>query len=345
MRIDRGFLLKELESIINVPSAVGYYDEIHPYLEGKIKELGYEDISYDLKRTLYVSVEGEDNSKTICLGAHLDTIGLMVRNINKDDTLSLRQLGGVNFSSIEGESVFIYTRDGRTYTGMVICKSHSVHVFDDARSLERNEDNMLVILDKLVSSREEVEELGIMHGDTISVEPGYVYTEEGFIKSRHIDDKAAVAALLYALKYFKENNIKPKYKVLMAFPIYEEIGHGGAYVPEEVSEYIAIDIGLIGPQYNGSETKVSICAKDAYSPYDRGLTTKLINLAKEKGIDFCVDIFYRYGTDATAAIRSGNNLLHGAFGMGCINTHGKERCHITSIEETAKLIIAYMLSE
>ena len=41
------------------------------------------------------------------------------------------------------------------------------------------------------------------------------------------------------------NNLKPKYRTLLAFPIYEEIGHGGAYVPEEVEEYVALDIGLI----------------------------------------------------------------------------------------------------
>lgn len=34
---------------------------------------------------------------------------------------------------------------------------------------------------------------------------------------------------------------------LLAFPIYEEIGHGGAYVPKgEAEEYVALDIGLMG---------------------------------------------------------------------------------------------------
>ena len=55
----------------------------------------------------------------------------------------------------------------------------------------------------------------------------------------------------------------------------------GAYVPEEVEEYVALDIGLIGPDYHADEKTVSICAKDNYSPYDRELTTRIINQDKK----------------------------------------------------------------
>ena len=76
----------------------------------------------------------------------------------------------------------------------------------------------------------------------------------------------------------KSQNLAPFYNTLFAFPIFEEIGHGGSYVPSEVSEYVALDIGLIGPDNHGSEKKVSIGASDNYSPYDWELTTKLINV-------------------------------------------------------------------
>lgn len=344
LAIDRSFLIETMKEIINVPSTVSYYDEIHPYLEQKAKMLGYE-VTYDRKRTAYITIDGTDNSKTVCMGAHVDTIGLMVRHINQDGTLAVRELGGVNYQSIEGESVQVHTRDGRSYTGMVICSSHSVHVFDDARSLPRDESTMQVLLDHQVFSAQDVLALGIDHGDIISIDPRFQYTEDGFIKSRHIDDKASAACLLFLMDYMKQHHIKPAYRTLFAFPIYEEINHGGAYVPPEVSEYVALDIALIGPDYHGSEYKVTICAKDNFSPYDRGLTTKLVDLAKDHKLDYCVDIFYRYGTDANAAIRAGNNLYAAAFGMGCMNTHGMERCHISAVEETAKLAFAYLMAE
>ena len=141
--------------LIETPSPVSYYEEIHPLMERLAKKYGYT-LTYDRKRTAYIRVEGEDTTKTVCVGAHLDTIGLMVRHINDNGTLALRNLGGINYNNIEGCSVQVHTRDGNTITGLLACTSHSTHVFDDARSAVREESNMMVILDELVHSSDEV---------------------------------------------------------------------------------------------------------------------------------------------------------------------------------------------
>ena len=152
MNIDKKELVELCEEFINVPSPVSYYEEVGALLEKKAAEFGYE-VTYDRKRTAYITLEGEDNSKTVCLGAHLDTIGLVVRHIDDNGHLIVRQLGGVNYHSMEGEGVTLITRDGRKYRGMVICKSHSVHVFEDARTMPRDEDHMEVILHEDVHSK------------------------------------------------------------------------------------------------------------------------------------------------------------------------------------------------
>lgn len=342
--INRETIERVTRELINTPSPVSYYEEIHPVMEAFAKEFGYT-IEYDRKRTAYIRVEGNDTTKNICVGAHLDTIGLMIRHIAADGTLLLRNLGGINYNNVEGCSVHIHTRDARTYTGLLVCKAHSTHVFDEARGMVREEKNMMVILDEDVHNAHDVRALGIEHGDIISIDPDYHYTEKGYIKSRFIDDKAAVGAVFAVLETMKNETIRPAYTTLFAFPLYEEIGHGGAYLPSEVEEYVALDIGLIGPDHTGSEYKVSICAKDNYTPYDRALTTKLINLAKEHDLQYSVDVFYHYGTDASAAIRAGNNVYAAAFGMGCFASHGMERCHIEAVEETAKLLLAYLQSK
>ena len=344
MNINKEKMEHITKELIETPSPVGYYEQIHPLLERYAQQLGYS-ITYDRKRTAYIKVAGHDHSKTICVGAHLDTIGLMVRHICDDGTLELRNLGGINYNNVEGCCVHIHTRDERTYTGLLVCKAHSTHVFDEARSDVREEKNMMVTLDEHVNSAEDVRALGIEHGDIISIDPDYHYTTQGFIKSRFIDDKAAVAAVLAVLDAMKQEACIPQYDALFAFPLYEEIGHGGAYLPPQVEEYIALDIGLIGPDHTGSEYKVSICAKDNYTPYDRALTSKLITLAKENHIAYSVDVFYHYGTDASAAIRAGNNVYAAAFGMGCFASHGMERCHIDALVETARLLYAYLIAK
>jgi putative aminopeptidase FrvX len=168
-------------------------------------------------------------------------------------------------------------------------------------------------------------------------------TPNGYLKSRFIDDKAAIAACLTMVKYLKEQGLKPAFRTMLAFPYTEEIGFGGTYVPEGVSEYVAIDIGLIGPDYEGSEYKVSICTKDNSTPYDFDLTTRLIHYAEKAGCDYAVDIFYRYGTDGSAAMRGGNNLRAAAFGMAVYCSHGMERTHMDSLRNTMNLLLAYVL--
>ncbi|MBQ3062704.1 MAG: peptidase M42, partial [Clostridia bacterium] len=130
---DPMYTIDTFRRLVNVPSIVGYYVQMNPVIEEMAKELGYS-VTYDHKSTPYITVDGIDNSKTILVGAHLDTIGMVVRRIDKDGMIRVRQVGGVNYNSLEGETVTIYTRDGRAYTGLMACQSHSVHVFDDART-------------------------------------------------------------------------------------------------------------------------------------------------------------------------------------------------------------------
>ena len=339
---DPQFTLDCFREVVSVPSPVGYYVQMNPVIEEIAARFGLS-VTYDNKSTAYITLEGEDNGKTVMIGAHLDTIGMIVRRIDACGTIRVRQLGGINFHSAEGETVTIHTRDGRAYTGLLTAQSHSVHVFDDARDQKRDEDHMMIILDEPVRSSDDVVKLGIHHGDMVSVDPRCEVTPNGYLKSRFIDDKAAVACAFTAIKYLTENGIKPKFRTIFAFPYGEEIGIGGAYIPEGVSEFVAIDIGLIGPDYEGDERKVSICCKDNTAPYDYELTSRLIALAEKKEIGHAVDIFYRYGTDASAALRAGNNLKAGAFGMAVYCSHGRERTHVDGLNATTDLLLAYLL--
>ncbi len=340
--IDRQYLLSCFEKIVSVPSPVGYYIKLNPVLKQIAQQLGL-DVTFDNKNTAYITLEGESDEKTVLIGAHADTVGLIVRSIENNGMLRIKKLGGMCMPSVEGETVTVYTRDGREYTGMIICKSHSPHVFDDGHTLERNEETMRVILDANVKSKQDVTALGIQNGDFISVEPHCQFTQNGYLKSRYIDDKAAIACCFTMLKYLTSNNLKPKYKTIIAFPYYEEIGLGGTYVPKGVLEYVAVDIGLIGPDLDGNEYSVSICAKDNTAPYDYALTNRIVEYAKKAGCDYCVDVFHRYGTDSSASLRAGNNLKSAAFGMAVYSSHGRERTHIIGLENTTNLLLAYVL--
>lgn len=340
--VDEKYLIDCFKRIIEVPSPTGYYVKLNPVLKEMANELGYE-VTYDNKSTTYITLDGEDNSKTVLLSAHADTIGMVVSSIDGEGRLHARTLGGVNIIGAESSYVTVITRDGSEYTGILYCKSHSTHAFADARDVKRVEDNMMILLDEDVKTKEDVRALGIRNGDYVSFDPNFTFTEKGYVKSRYIDDKGAIACAFAMLRYLKENNLKPKYKTIIAFPYYEEKGSGGTYIPEGVSEYVAVDIGLVAPDLDGNERAVSICAEDGNGPYDYELTNRLIGYAEKAECDYAVDVFLRYSTDANACLKAGNNVRHAAFGMAVYGSHSVERTHIEGLKNTTNLMLAYAL--
>ena len=203
---------------------------------------------------------------------------------------------------------------------------------------------MLIRLDELVHNKQDVLNLGIQNGDYIALDPKTYICESGFIKSRFLDDKLSVAIIFELLKHFKEENIIPENTIKVIISTYEEVGFGSAYIPQ-VDEMLAVDMGCVGLHLEGSEEKVSICAKDSAGPYNYEMNSKLINLAKELKLDYAIDVFPYYSSDVSAALRAGNNIKGALIGSGVAASHGMERTHIKGVKNTFELLKAYLTSK
>jgi putative aminopeptidase FrvX len=333
-------IINTIETLVNIPSPSGFTKEVMGYVKAEAESYGYA-CEYSQKGGLIISVKGK-SAETLGLSAHVDTLGAMVRSIDSEGTLKFTLVGGYTMHSVEGSYCKIHTREGSTYTGTILIKSASVHSYDDAKTLERTDRNMLVRIDEPVKSREDVLALGINSGDYISFGAKFHYTDAGFIKSRHLDDKASVAVLLGMLKEMSEGNLTPDKNLKILISNYEEVGYGASWIPQEIKEFLAIDMGAIGDDLNGTEYTVTICAKDSSGPYDYDMTNRLIALAKEQEIDYVVDIFPHYGSDVSSALRGGNDICGALIGPGVHASHGMERTHKSGLENTLKLLKAYI---
>ena len=228
----------------------------------------------------------------------------MVKEIKPDGRLSLSMIGGFRWNSVEGEYCEIETSSGKTYTGTILMHQTSVHVYKDAGEAKRDEKNIEVRIDERVFSADEVRELGIEVGDFVSFDPRVQITESGYIKSRHLDDKVSVAILLKLIKRLQDENVTLPYTTHFLISNNEEIGYGGnSNIPEETVEYLAVDMGALGDGQTSDEYTVSICAKDS-SGYHYALRKHLVELAKTNHIEYKVDIYPYYASDASAAIRA-----------------------------------------
>lgn len=323
-----------------IDSPSGYTKKAIDFLDNHAKALGFT-TSRNQKGNLHIFVPGKDHSYKVGVSAHTDTLGLMVRSINGDGTLRFTNIGGPILPTLDGEYCRIITRDGKVYTGTILSTSPAVHVFKDASTVARNADTMIVKIDEIVKSKDDVLKLGIMNGDIIAIDPKTTFTESGFIKSRFLDDKISVCTLFEILNLIKENNYELAYDTYFIITTYEEVGHGAANLPE-IDELLACDMGCIGQDLSCSEYDVSICAKDSTGPYDYEMVSKLIEIAKKENCQYAVDIYPFYGSDVGAALGAGYNIKGALIGPGVAASHGMERTHMQAIESTIKLLLGYI---
>ena len=335
----QNYMMQELEHVINIGSPSGYTKEGQSYLVNELTSLGFSPQTLH-KGGVICEIGGTGNA--LMLAAHMDTLGAMVNEIKGNGALKVSRIGGLNPSAVETETVTIVTRDGRQYEGTFQIENASAHVNKDASKKERDFDMLEIVIDEKVYSADDTRGLGIENGDIVIVNPKFVVTSKGFIKSRFLDDKASVAILLALAKAVSTKEIILDRKIYLNFTVYEEVGHGGAAgIPSDVKDIISVDMGCVGTGLQCKETQVSICSADSGGPYNYDVTSKLIQLSKENDIDYAVDIYPFYGSDVETTLRAGYDIRHGLIGPGVYASHGYERSHIDGLTNTYDLLAKY----
>ena len=337
------YMVEETKKILAIDSPSGYTAEVADYVMKAYQKLGYEP-KLTTKGGVLVALGGKDKKNAVMLEAHIDTLGAMVAQIKSDGRLRVTPIGGMNANNAEAENCRIHTRFGKkVYEGTLQLANASIHVNGDYNDKKRTFDETEIVLDEKVHSREDVEALGIMTGDIVCFDPRTTVTESGYIKSRFLDDKLSVGILLGYARYLKEENVTPERMIYQHITVFEEVGHGGAAsIPEGVTEVISVDMGCVGDGLACEETQVSICAKDSHGPYHYDVVTGLIASAKREELDFAVDVYPHYGSDADVALTAGYDVRHGLIGAGVYASHGYERSHVDGVKNTFKLLCAYL---
>ncbi|MBU0935781.1 MAG: M42 family metallopeptidase [Spirochaetes bacterium] len=332
--------ISRITDLCRIPSPSGFTRQAEEYVFSALTALGFKP-EYSRKRSIRVKLGGAGSP--LLLAAHVDTLGAMVRSIGSKGALRISKIGGFPENYIEQENCLVHTRDGKCYSGRFLLDNPAVHVNKEAGSAKRDDSSVKLILDEKVKTPEEVKALGISAGDFISFDPRTVVTESGFIKSRHLDDKASAGILLALAEYVAIEKPVLSREVWLLFSTYEEVGHGGASgLPEGLEEFISVDMGAVGDDLATDEFCVSICAKDSNGPYDYEVTNRLISVAKKLELNYSVDIYPFYGSDADAALAAGYDIRHGLIGPGVQASHGYERSHREGIANTFRLLAGYI---
>jgi putative aminopeptidase FrvX len=343
--IDTEFLIDFLTRLLNTPSPTGYADQAISVTEDAFSAFPELKQMRNRKGALLVEWQGESETLPRGLTAHADTLGAMVKQIKPNGRLKLTQIGGYAWNTIEGEGVTVFTARGEQVRGSVLLSKSSSHVFGrEVSEARRDEDSIEVRLDARTNSAEETSQLGIEVGDYVALDPRVEVTN-GFIRSRHLDDKACVACIVAAVKALHDAGLKPSQRTHLLISNYEEVGHGAAVgFPPDMAELVAVDMAAIGPGQASDEFHASICVKDSGGPYHHGLSQKLRELAQSHRISYKVDIYPYYGSDGESFWRAGGDVAVALIGPGVDASHNYERTHTEALVATTEWILAYLLS-
>jgi putative aminopeptidase FrvX len=342
--VDTEYLLSFLSGLLNTPSPTGFAEPAIAFIEQSLKPFTGLSIKHTRKGGLVVAMQGGTSDAPRAVTAHADTLGAMVKQIKSNGRLIMTKIGGYAWNTVEGEGCTVHTNSGERVRGSILLEMASAHVHGTkVNETKREDDNMEVRLDIGTTTQEQTEALGIKVGDYITFDPRVEITN-GFIRSRHLDDKAGVACLVTAVKTLHDAGLKPTRTAYLLFSNYEEVGHGAATgIPGEVTELLCVDMAAVGEGQTSDEFHATICVKDSGGPYHYGLSQKLRQLADLHGIPYKIDIYPYYGSDGEAYWRAGGDVAVALIGPGVDASHNYERTHQEALLATTQWILADLL--
>lgn len=344
LTIDSDYMLRILMQLLEIPSPTGYTDQIVHFVGEELERIG---IPFVLTRrgAIHCEIDARFRGGDRAVVCHLDTLGAMVLRLKENGRLAIAPVGTWPSRFAEGGRVTIFTDRGAR-RGTVLPLKASGHVYDhEIAEQPTTWENLEVRIDENSHSEADLVKRGVNVGDYIAFDTNAETSPKGYINSRHLDDKAGVAAVLAVLKAMMEKKVTIPIDCHFVFTISEEVGSGASSAIElDVAELVSIDNATPAPGQNSRETGVTIAMMDMAGPYDYHLTHKMIDLCVEHEIPHQRDVFCHYRSDAASAIQAGRDLRTALLCFGVDASHGYERTHISSLRSVAELLALYIQS-
>lgn len=344
MAIDEAYLLAQLKALLAIDSPTGYTDQVVHHCSEELERLG---LKPELTRRGAIRAvrQGSRRKGARAIVAHLDTLGAQVKLVKDNGRLELVSIGHWSARFAEGGRVTLYSEQG-SFRGTVLPLKASGHTFNEGvDTLPVGWPYVELRIDAVTQSKAETRALGIDVGDFVAFDTNAEFLDNGFINSRHLDDKAGVAIALAAIEALEREKVATPVDVHFLFTIAEEVGVGAAaIVTPEIASMVTIDNGTTAPGQNSSEFGVTIAMADQSGPFDYHLTKKLVDLCREEDIPFQKDVFRYYRSDSASAIEAGHDVRTALIAFGIDASHGYERIHAHALTSVAALTAAYVSS-
>lgn len=333
-----------LELLCNGKGISGYEHTIKEMIISAFNEYT-DDMKVDKLGNVIAFKKGspKNNNVKIMLAAHMDEIGLMVKDIEENGFIRFTNIGGIDPRTILGQEVIVHGKED--LFGIVGSKPPHLQDASEHDKAIKMEDMTIDI----GFSKDKVQEL-VNIGDAITVRRKLLNLQGTRVAAKALDDRAGVAVMFECVKEL--NKMRHDADVYFVSTIQEEVSMAGALA----STYsinpdigIAIDVGFGStPELSNSDTLelgkgpgIAIGAN-----IHSGLRKKLIDIANEYNIPVQMELSPGLtGTDARVMMitREGIPCLLLSIPLRYMHT-SVEVVDILDIINSAKLLAFFIAS-
>ncbi|TWT27879.1 M42 family metallopeptidase [Planomicrobium sp. CPCC 101110] len=336
-------LLKELTAI---HGPCGYEDEVAIYIANRLK--GKVDaIEIDNAGNLIAIKKGHKPGPKIIVAAHMDEVGFIVKKIEENGLIRFEKLGGHDDRILLSQRVQIKTATELRAGVIGTISAHMVKFDDPAKvRIHRN-----LYIDVGAKNKEEVKNLGIEIGDSVSWFPHFDFLTERRVAGKAFDDRAGCAILVKALEDLDAADFAGE--VIGVFTVQEEVGLRGARVAAhqfDADVAIALDTTAVSdtPEEMMDQTLelgagVGIKVIDFSLIANKKVKNHLVNVAQEQGIPYQMEVFPGIGTDAGELSVGRSGVPAGVLSIPSRYAHSSiEVVDLDDVEATRQLLVAFI---
>lgn len=263
--------------------------------------------------------EGKENTKKIMVTAHMDEVGLMVKDIDSSGLLKFLPVGGVDKRILVSKTVLV----GKDkIPGVIGAKPIHLQKRDEwSNALSMKE----LYIDIGAKSKEEAEKY-VSVGDYIAFDSKYTEFGDGLVKAKALDNRVGCAILIDLLKNIEDLTF---YGV---FTVMEEVGLVGAgpaafEVDPDISIILEgticydnpnIDSHLV-PTYIGKGPAISLL--DRTTVYNHSLRNRVVMVAEKNEIPYQYRKTSMGGNDSGRIHTTKDGSLTTTISVPCRNIH------------------------
>lgn len=330
-------MLETLKALMETDGISGDEIDVRNFIMKDIRK-HVDDITVDNTGNLFAHKKG--GAPRVMLAAHMDEIGLMVKNIDDSGNIFFSRIGGAEPITLIGQRVKIKTGKDPVF-GVITTPllSNGDPVYSIPKVDEMHIDTGL--------GKEELAKAGVRAGTFIALQQETCTLSDKIIYGRALDDRIGCYILLELARRLK----KTENEVYFVFTVQEEIGVYGA----KTSAYkirpdwaIAVDVTNAEDRGNKPHANVlgggpCITLKDAGMITNKCLNIWLEDTAKRKSIPLQYDVGEKGTTDALSISLSREGVPATVLGVAVRNLHSTiGMASISDIENTIRLLEEFL---